>query len=596
MAINFLPKQTECLNALAIDSAAEVVLFGGAAGGAKSFTGCAWQIMRRLKYPGTRGLIGRSKLDTLKKTTLKTFFEVAGMFGLRAHEHYTYNAQSNVITFYNGSEIILKDLFAYPSDPSFDSLGSLEITDGFLDECSQISKKAVDIVRSRIRYRLTQNNLTPKILLTCNPSKGWLYNEFFAPFRSGQLPPHLVFIQSRVTDNPHLPATYAETLARLPEVDRKRLLDGDWDYDETLDALFSTDDLLRCFRTPETTGELYITADIARLGKDRTVIALWRGLSLIQITELRKKRIDETAAVIRELADYHKVKLSNVIADADQIVVKFQDDHELPAKVLGRDPKTDLAVLKVESPTPLPFLKLGDSTKIRVGDWVIAIGNPFGLGGSVSAGIISARQRDIRSGPYDDYLQTDAAINKGNSGGPMLNMDGEVIGVNSAIFSPTGGSVGIGFAVPTSLAHPIIDQLRRFGETRRGWLGVHIQTVTDEIAKTLGLDRARGALVASVAKDGPAMAGGIKEQDVILKFNGRDIDKVRRLPRIVAETEIGSEVEVVVWRDGIEKMLKIKVARLDESSAKMATGAEDPTLVLPSLGLVLLPLTDEARS
>ncbi len=287
---------------------------------------------------------------------------------------------------------------------------------------------------------------------------------------------------------------------------------------------------------------------------------------------------------------------NHVIADADQIVVKFQDDNELPAKVLGRDPKTDLAVLKVESPTPLPFLKLGDSTKIRVGDWVIAIGNPFGLGGSVSAGIISARQRDIRSGPYDDYLQTDAAINKGNSGGPMLNMDGEVIGVNSAIFSPTGGSVGIGFAVPTSLAHPIIDQLRRFGETRRGWLGVHIQTVTDEIAKTLEMDRARGALVAAVAKDGPAMAGGVKEQDVILKFNGRDIDKVRRLPRIVAETEIGSEVEVVVWRDGVEKKLKIIVARLDESSAKMASGAEDPTLVLPSLGLVLLPLTDEARS
>ena len=187
---------------------------------------------------------------------------------------------------------------------------------------------------------------------------------------------------------------------------------------------------------------------------------------------------------------------NHVIAGADEIVIRFQDDNELPAKVLGRDPKTDLAVLKVESETPLAFLKIGDSRKIRVGDWVIAIGNPFGLGGSVSAGIISARQRDIRSGPYDDYLQTDAAINKGNSGGPMLNMDGEVIGVNSAIYSPTGGSVGIGFAVPTSLAAPIIDQLQRFGETRRGWLGVHIQTVTDEIANTLGLDKARGALVA----------------------------------------------------------------------------------------------------
>jgi len=274
MAIEFLPKQKECLDSLGLDSTAEVVLFGGAAGGAKSFTGCAWQIMRRLKYPGTRGLIGRSKLDTLKKTTLKTFFEVAGLFGLVANKHYQFNAQSNVITFSNGSEIILKDLFSYPSDPSFDSLGSLEITDSFLDECSQISKKAVDIVRSRIRFKLTQYNLSPKILLTCNPSKGWLYNEFFAPFRAGQLPEHLVFIQSRVTDNPHLPPTYADTLARLPEVDRKRLLEGDWDFDETLDALFTTDDLLRCFRTANETGELYITADVARLGKDRTVDVL----------------------------------------------------------------------------------------------------------------------------------------------------------------------------------------------------------------------------------------------------------------------------------------------------------------------------------
>jgi hypothetical protein len=315
--VEFLPKQIECLNALGLDSPAEVVLFGGAAGGAKSFTGCAWQIQRRLKYPGTRGLIGRSKLDTLKKTTLKTFFEVAGLFGLVANKHYQFNAQSNVISFYNGSEIILKDLFAYPSDPSFDSLGSLEITDSFLDECSQISKKAVDIVRSRIRYKLTQYNLSPKTLLTCNPSKGWLYNEIYAPWRAQNLPPFIQFIPSRVSDNPHLPPTYAETLARLPEVDRKRLLEGDWDYDETADALFLTDDILRAFREPQNDGELFITADVARLGKDRTVIALWRGLSLIHITELRKKRIDETAAVIRSLADHHKVKLSNTLADAD---------------------------------------------------------------------------------------------------------------------------------------------------------------------------------------------------------------------------------------------------------------------------------------
>lgn len=315
--VTFLPKQIECLNALGLDSPAEVVLFGGAAGGAKSFTGCAWQIQRRLKYPKTRGLIGRSKLDTLKKTTLKTFFEVAQLFGLRANEHYQFNAQSNVITFYNGSEIILKDLFSYPSDPSFDSLGSLEITDAFIDECSQVSKKAVDIVRSRIRYKLREFDLSPKTLLTCNPSKGWLYNEIYAPWRAQNLPSFIQFIPSRVTDNPHLPATYAETLARLPEMDRKRLLEGDWDYDETADALFLTDDILRAFREPQNDGELYITADVARLGKDRTVIALWRGLSLIHITELRKKKIDETAAVIRAMADHHKVKLSNVLADAD---------------------------------------------------------------------------------------------------------------------------------------------------------------------------------------------------------------------------------------------------------------------------------------
>ncbi len=288
---------------------------------------------------------------------------------------------------------------------------------------------------------------------------------------------------------------------------------------------------------------------------------------------------------------------NHVIADADEIIVRFQDDTELTATVLGRDPKTDLAVLKVNSPKPLAALKLGDSDGSRVGDWVIAIGNPFGLGGSVSAGIISARARDIRSGPYDDYLQTDAAINKGNSGGPLLNMAGEVIGVNSAIFSPTGGSVGIGFAVPTALAAPVIDQLRRFGETKRGWLGVHIQTVTEEIAKSLRLDRARGALVASVATGGPAEAGGIQDKDVILKFNGKEIDKVRQLPRLVAESEVGAKVPVVVWRDGREKTVAVVLARLDETAAPAEAEAPSKAPVdIPSLGLAILPLTDDMRS
>jgi serine protease Do len=250
-------------------------------------------------------------------------------------------------------------------------------------------------------------------------------------------------------------------------------------------------------------------------------------------------------------------------------------------------------VLKVDSPTPLPYLKLGNSREIRVGDWVIAIGNPFGLGGSVSAGIISARARDIHSGPYDDYLQTDAAINKGNSGGPMLNMKGEVIGVNSAIFSPTGGSIGIGFAVPTSLAAPIIDQLQRFGETRRGWLGVHIQTVTDEIAASLKLEKARGALVASVADKGPAKDAGIEARDIILAFDGKAIDKVRLLPRIVAETKIGEQVDVLIWRDGKEKTVAVTVARLDETAAAQAAATSDAPLALPTLGLAVMAL-DEA--
>jgi len=206
--IEYLPKQNEALRVLGNSHPARVVLFGGAAGGSKSFIGCAWQISRRFKYPGTRGLIGRSKLDTLKKTTLKTFFEVAGMLGLAPNEHYTINNQTHVITFANGSEIILKDLFAYPSDPEFHSLGGLELTDAYVDESAQVSKRAIDILQSRIRFKLREYNLPPKMLLTCNPSKGWLYNEFYAPFKNDSLPGHLAFIPSLPTDNPHLPETY----------------------------------------------------------------------------------------------------------------------------------------------------------------------------------------------------------------------------------------------------------------------------------------------------------------------------------------------------------------------------------------------------
>ncbi|MGF1627118.1 MAG: DegQ family serine endoprotease [Alphaproteobacteria bacterium] len=292
----------------------------------------------------------------------------------------------------------------------------------------------------------------------------------------------------------------------------------------------------------------------------------------------------------------------HVIEGADEIRVILHDDTNLPAEVLGTDQKTDLALLKVESPTPLPFAPWGDSDGSRVGDWIIAIGNPFGLGGSVSAGIISAQARDLDSGPYDEYIQTDAAINRGNSGGPMFNLDGEVIGVNTAIISPTGGSVGIGFAIPASIARAVVAQLQEHGRTRRGWLGVRIQHVTPEIAESLDLDRARGALIASTTADGPAAAAGIEAGDVVLSFNGRPVRESRRLPRIVADTAIGAEVPVVVWRHGQEVELMVVVGELDETAETAALAppaqpdqAQDEAVVA-ELGLTLGTITDERRN
>ncbi len=255
---------------------------------------------------------------------------------------------------------------------------------------------------------------------------------------------------------------------------------------------------------------------------------------------------------------------NHVIEGADKITVTLSDDSALEAKLVGRDTKTDLALLKVESATPLPFVTWGNSDKARVGDWVIAIGNPLGLGGTVTAGIVSARQRDINSGPYDDFIQTDAPINRGNSGGPLFNINGEVIGINTAIYSQSGGSIGIGFAIPSNLADGVIDQLRKFGTTRRGWLGVQIQAVTEEIAESLGLDRARGALVAGVLEKSPAESAKMKTGDVILSFDGRPVDESRRLPRIVAETEVGKTVNVVVWRDGGEKTVRVTLGELEK--------------------------------
>jgi len=257
---------------------------------------------------------------------------------------------------------------------------------------------------------------------------------------------------------------------------------------------------------------------------------------------------------------------NHVIADGDEITVILNDGTRLKAELIGTDKKVDLALLRVKSDKPLKAVKFGDSDKLRLGEWVVAIGNPFSLGGSVTAGIVSARNRDINSGPYDNYIQTDAAINRGNSGGPLFNLDGEVIGINTAIISPGsgGGSVGIGFAVPSKAAVAVIDQLKQFGETRRGWLGVRIQQVTDEVAESLGIKPPRGALVAGVDEKGPDKPAGIEAGDVIIKFDGKDIKDIRDLPRVVADTPVGKDVAVLINRKGKEETKTVKLGRLED--------------------------------
>lgn len=256
---------------------------------------------------------------------------------------------------------------------------------------------------------------------------------------------------------------------------------------------------------------------------------------------------------------------NHVVKDADEVRVTLHDDTTMPAEIIARDEKIDLALLKVKTDKKLVATKFGQSEKLRVGDWILAIGNPFGLGGTVTAGIVSAQQRDIQAGPYDDFIQTDASINRGNSGGPMFNLAGEVIGINTAIFSPTGGSVGIGFAIPSDLAKPVIDQLIKYGRTRRGWLGVRIQAVTDDIAESFGMKTPQGALISSVTATGPAEIAGIKPGDIITRFNGKPIHEMRELPRLVAETSIDTEAEIEYWRDGEIKTARIKVGELEKA-------------------------------
>ncbi|MGD0635287.1 MAG: Do family serine endopeptidase [Beijerinckiaceae bacterium] len=294
---------------------------------------------------------------------------------------------------------------------------------------------------------------------------------------------------------------------------------------------------------------------------------------------------------------------NHVIADANEVTVIFTNGQKLRAEVVGKDAKIDVAVLRVKPEKPLKSVKFGDSEKMRVGDWVMAVGNPFGLGGTVTAGIVSARNRNIESGPYDDFIQTDAAINKGNSGGPLFNMDGDVIGINTAILSPSGGSIGIGFATPSDAVLPIIEQLEKFGETRRGWLGVRIRNVDDSVAQSLDLGNVRGAIVMGLDAKSPASAAGLETGDVIVKFDGKPVTESRDLQKIVAQAAVGKDVEIVVMRHGHEVTTSVRLGLLEntekhaalepEKAEAPAAPVEPPAQM--ALGMTFSGLTSAAR-
>jgi phage terminase large subunit len=314
----FTPKQKECLKYL-LDDKTKEVLFGGAAGGGKSWVGCSYLITMCLTYPKTRYLMGRSKLDALKKTTLNTFFEVCTEWNLKAIKDYTFNGSSNVITFYNGSEIILKDLFLYPSDRNFDSLGSLEITGAFIDEANQITEKAKNVVASRLRYKLDENGLIPKMLMTCNPAKNWVYSEYYRPAQDNTIKPYRKFIQSLVIDNNYISKHYETQLSQLDELSKQRLLFGNWEYDATDDSLIDYNSIMGMFSQKGITGEKYISCDVARFGSDKTVIMLWEGLHLKYIRTILKSAVNDVVDEIKKLQQENGVNLRNIIVDEDGV-------------------------------------------------------------------------------------------------------------------------------------------------------------------------------------------------------------------------------------------------------------------------------------
>lgn len=345
------PKQSKALRFLEDDITTEVE-YGGAAGGGKSVLGCYWQLKRRLRYPGTRGLIGRSQLKTLKETTLQSFFEVCELQSLKPGLHFKYNQQSNIINFPNRSLIFLKDLFQYPADPNFDELGSLEITDAFIDENNQIVEKAWNIVKSRIRYKLDENGLIPKMLGSCNPSKGWIYSKFYKPCKEGVLPNEKQFIQALVSDNPDISVHYRNNLLGLDEVSKQRLLYGNWEYDDDPATLIGYDKIIDCFTNDFIpTGEYYITCDVARFGSDKTVIGLWSGFR-VKFSDFKGLSVTQVAEKIKSLQVQYNVPNSRTIADEDGIgggVVDIlrckgfvNNSMPLPAPTSQRNEKGDL--------------------------------------------------------------------------------------------------------------------------------------------------------------------------------------------------------------------------------------------------------------
>ncbi len=315
---NFTNTQERAIKYL-FDKTTTEVLFGGAAGGGKSWVGCSWLILMCLKYPKTRYLMGRSKLDSLKKTTLNTFFEVCESWGIKAGKHYSFNAGSNIIKFYNKSEVMLKDLFLYPSDRNFDNLGSLEITGAFIDEANQITEKAKNIVASRMRYKLDEYGIIPKMLMTCNPAKNWVYTQYYRPAKAGKLIEHRKFIQSLVDDNQYISKYYKTQLLTLDELSKQRLLFGNWEYDATNDALINFDSIISLFNSKGKAGDKYISCDVARFGSDKTVIMYWEGLHLKKIQTILKSSIDEVVEAVRTIQQEYSVPLRNIVIDEDGV-------------------------------------------------------------------------------------------------------------------------------------------------------------------------------------------------------------------------------------------------------------------------------------